>query len=651
MSHPCHPKADVRPLWPVSGLRPHGIFAALLTCLLAVAALAETPVAPTKVPASRPAHVPVDLARETAEYRRILEALTDPGMEGRGSGAPGIDKARDWIAGEMKSMGLKPALGDSYIQPFEASLGLKVKEQSLTVLDKEGKVVLDGKAGTDFNTLGLSANGSFKDSVVFAGYGIVDPGRKYNSYAQANVRPVRGKAAIVFRYEPMDEKGKSVWAKGQAEWTEDSYIATKALQAAKNGATVLLLVDPPAFKTQLLTTRQTSSFVRSTIPVFSISQGFFGRMLAAATTNLPSPADLQKACDNGNGDLIDLSHIKLQGKCQLDAERAKLYNVMGVLPGVGDLAKQWVVVGGHYDHLGLKPSQASSAPSQADVRANIYTGADDNASGASGVILLARWMARQLGSDGPPRRTIVFVDFSGEELGLYGSQYMATHLGELKVGLDQVAAMLNFDMIGRMRGGKFWAMGTDSGERWKEILASVRPMLGSFLVPEGPVPGNSDHASFTAQRVPALHFFTGMHLDVHSPRDLPEKINCEGAVQVLDSAAQVLEECIYGRRMAFATGKVFGLPRATGSKPYLGVSLNTPDSGKGCVVDDVLADNPAYTGGVRKGDQITAWNDQPIECPDDVFTQMDTAKPGQKVTLTIIRDGKKQTLTVTLGSR
>jgi S1-C subfamily serine protease len=103
--------------------------------------------------------------------------------------------------------------------------------------------------------------------------------------------------------------------------------------------------------------------------------------------------------------------------------------------------------------------------------------------------------------------------------------------------------------------------------------------------------------------------------------------------------------------MAFATGKGLGLPRLTGNKPYLGVTLNTLDGGKGCVVDDVMADNPAHAAGVRKGDQITGWNDQPIACPDDVFTQMDAAKPGQKVTLIILRDGKKQSLTVTLGSR
>lgn len=613
----------------------------------------KSPAGPTSQASSLPASAPAvwaapDVKQQSAEYRRLLEALTCPKADGRGPGTPGIDFARDFIVDEMKACGLQPGVGESYFETFQTSLGITCKEQLLEVLDKDGKVVVDGKAGEAYNTVGISADGNFKQAAVFAGYGLVDPARKYNSYADAASRSVRGKVVVIFRYEPMDDKGKSIWSKSDG-WTDNSALVNKAFQAQKQGAAAMLIVDPPSHKTDLLTTRSSSMVPRATIPVFHISQDFFDRMLAAGQKNPPTAAELQSAANEGKAGLVDLGNIRVRGRCTLETVTGKLSNVVGVLPGRGELQKQVVFIGGHYDHLGHHPLRTDKSTSQpAD---DCCWGADDNASGTSGMLLLAKWLTSLTSQDQRPRRTVVFAAFSGEELGLLGSHHMIEHLSDLKITPDQIVAMLNFDMIGRLQSGRLQIFGVDSGDQWRALIGAARLPEGMKLQLGSSGNGPSDHATFFAKHIPVLHFFTGMHADVHSPRDTADKINCDGAVQVLDLGCQLADVVIHDpKRIAFST-KSAG-PGNTAGKPYLGLMLAPPDTeGKGCRIDDVTEDGPAYNAGVKAGDVVTGWDQSTINKADDLFALLDAAKPGQKVAITVSRDGKKITVTVTLGGK
>lgn len=519
--------------------------------------------AATAPSASRPAATaPADDGRL---YLGIVSQLASERMAGRGPMGDGIIHARDYVAGQMKQAGLAPAFAGSYLQEFPASIGRSLTASKLEFIDARG-TASPLKGGAYQQPHGLTGQGEFDAGVVFAGYCIQSQEKQFDSLAGLAKEDMAGKVFVALRYEPMDARHNSLWAT-DGQWTTNSSIQAKAAVALRNGAAALVIVDATTDKSEFSQDLFPPSMAVG-LPVIQVSMTALGSMMAAAgcdaAKDIPS---LRKAADAGKPSDIKLDKLKLRGKVSTQQQDVKLHNVAAVLKGAGKLADEVILVTSHYDHLGLAkaatmpasmpatapasmpaaipPAPATTARAStrpASTAPGYFPGADDNASGTAGVLTIARWLADQVASGNAPvsRRTVIFVAFSGEEIGLVGSRYMANHLEELGIRKEKLAAVLNLDMIGRLRDDQLTVFGTDSSPQWKSVLeaaASDGPRLRLI----GPGLGGSDHASFARVNVPALHFFTGMHKEMHRTSDLPETLNVDGAIKV---ARMVQKVCV-----------------------------------------------------------------------------------------------------------
>jgi hypothetical protein len=322
----------------------------------------------------------------------------------------------------------------------------------------------------------------------------------------------------------------------------------------------------------------------------------------------------------------------------------KTQNVVALLPGSDPaLRGQAIVIGAHIDHLGRSAAGARD-PEAGDV---IRNGADDNASGTAAVLELARLLRVH-----PPRRSVIFVNFSGEELGLLGSQYFVEHS---PVPIDSVVAMLNFDMIGRMRGDSVIVYGVATAREMSAVLDSANASVGLSVRALGDGFGPSDHSSFYARGLPVLHFFTNLHDDYHRATDDVERINAEGAARVITLAERVVRELdARDGRLTFvrsaAPAPVAGA--RTGSNVYLGTipDMSAPDV-KGLRLTGVRAGSPADSAGLKAGDIVVEFAGKPVTDLTTYSAALYGQKPGDEVDVVVLRNGQRLTTRVRLGKR
>jgi aminopeptidase YwaD len=317
-------------------------------------------------------------------------------------------------------------------------------------------------------------------------------------------------------------------------------------------------------------------------------------------------------------------------------------NVFALIPGRDDaLRGQYIVLGAHFDHLGASTDGALDP----DAR-GVRRGADDNASGTAAVLALAARFARQ-----PARRSIIVANFSGEEQGLLGSSYFVDHT---PVPIDSIDAMLNFDMVGRLRNDKLLVFGVATANEWPSIVdaANTQPKLA--IAAQGDGFGPSDHSSFYAKNVPVLHFFTDQHEDYHKVTDVPESINAGGEARIVALAERIARDVAdRPARLSFVRAPVSQASSSrTGSGVYLG---SIPDMAggdtPGLKLTGVTAGSPADVGGLKAGDVIVELDGKSIK---DLYSYSDALyahKPGDEVTIVFLRDGQRLTRRVTLGKR
>ena len=603
-------------------------------------------------------------ADQADTFHRIVADLADPALEGRDAGSAGIDKARDYLAQQFDAIGLQPAVratdGHRFTQAFSVHLGVKAVEQALAVAPGAGEPFgPELEPGVDFNALGLSADGKFDGQAVFVGYGVVNDERQYNSYAALHGESLAGKVAVAFRYEPVDGKRRSRWASsGSADygrWSGAALFSAKAQQAAGHGASALLIVNPPSHDagTKLRSTRSTSG-ATAAVPVMQISSRLFERMLASDGENAAGRVEqLQRRANKGESTIVPLGRVR--GGVRLERPEAGVANVAALLPGVGALADQVIVVGAHYDHIGY-----GEIGSRTEARV-IHPGADDNASGTAGLLLLARAAAQRADDAQPPaaRRAVLFVAFAAEERGLLGSAHFVDHTADLGVAQEQIVAMLNMDMIGRLEKNRLYVFGVGSGDKWTRLVRAANRRIGLRLKFDGSAMGASDHTSFYTRKIPALHFFTGVHTDYHNPTDTADKINGAGAAMVLQLIDSLIED-LAGRPQSPAFVADRSASRPTGavtSDPGGGARLGVmPDyatmhGDRGCGVQAVSPAGPAADAGLQAGDVIIRWNDRVVGNVYDLQEALNDSDPGQTVQLRLRRRGKTITLAVTLGSK
>lgn len=576
---------------------------------------------------------------DPARYRQHVKVLADLRMEGRGAGTRGLDRARDYLEREFKRLGLEPkGEGGGYRQSFQVTTGARLRG------DNRLTVILNGadqrlKLREDYIPLSFSAVGSVTGPVVFAGYGASAEEFGYDDYTHLDVKD---KVVLLLRHEPPLFQEKS----GRQGPTHHSHLITKAINARNRGAKAVVLVNGALGKGEedlLIRFEQMAGPEDAGIPIVQVKNAVAERWLQAAGTSL---AQLQKEMDEKSEprsrSLPD--SLRLTLNVDISKQHAQVSNLLGYLPGK---TAEYVVIGAHYDHLG-RGGPNSLAPS---LIGQIHPGADDNASGAAGLLELARIFSAQRGQ---LPRGILFTAFAGEELGLLGSSHWVKHP---TLPLDQAVAMLNMDMIGRIQAGKVYIGGVGTGSSLKGMVESA--VAHHKLTVDYSASGYaaSDHTSFVTQRVPVLFFFSGLHSDYHKPSDTWEKIDADSAARLLDLVAEVASSLAAGgERPQFV--KVEAEPRAPGAPsggggygPYFG---SIPDFGEvpnGVRFADVRPNSPAAKAGLLPGDILIQFGGNPVKNLYDFTYALRKSKVGDVVEVRVLRGDKTIAVKVTLEQR
>lgn len=575
-------------------------------------------------------------AADPQRYLDDIKALTTPDMEGRGAGTKGLTRAEHFIEKRYKSLGLEPAGTHSYLQPFTVITGAQLKgKNNFAVSSAGGKREL--KVKQDFVPFSYSASGTARASIVFAGYGITADEFHYDDYAGIDVKD---KIVVVMRYEPPSFAVKE----GNHGMTRHSQLVTKAINARNHGAKALVLVNGKLGdgEEDLLTRFGSVSGPENAGIIFlqvknAVAEGW----MKGAGKSL---ADLQEQI-NASSKPASFALPENQSASltvNIQTTRATVNNVLAYLPGKTD---EYVIIGAHYDHLG-RGNFDSLAPSQIG---QIHPGADDNASGTAGVLELARLLAPQKGQ---LRRGILFMSFAGEELGLLGS---AEWVKEPTRPLDKAVAMLNMDMIGRIKDQRVYIGGVGTGTTLKAAVEQAATDSG-FKIEYSPGGySSSDHTSFVAKKIPVLFFFSGLHSDYHKPSDTWDKIDPDAAarlVNVVGKTGELLADA--HQRPGFlvvAEEKPPGGSGGSGYGPYFG---SIPDFGQvetGVKFSDVRPNSPAAKAGLKAGDILIQFGDKPIKNLYDFTDALRRSKVGDLVEVKVLRDGQTVTALVKLEQR
>ncbi len=575
---------------------------------------------------------------ETERLRADVDYLASPELSGRMTGTDGAAAAAEYLAARLTELGAQPLAGsDSQLQPFEFVAGSEDLGSSI----RRGEETFGGSDRVA--ALAFSESDQVTASVVFAGYGLKVPdgqGFPYDSYAGLDVE---GKIVLVLRYFPeeADADAKRIMARY-------SGLRYKALQAREAGAAGMLVVSGPnspnAGKT--VTDSKDAAFQGSGIPAATIS-GEVAQWLLGDGNDLVA---LQAELDTGNphiagfeieGDPITLStqvrRVQRQGR-----------NVVGVLPANTPVTYPGsVVIGAHFDHLGTGESGSSLASS--DERDAVHAGADDNASGVAAVLELAReWSTK------PRSRNLVVALWSGEELGLLGSQAFVNELADQNLEIEPVIANINFDMVGRLRERRLTLQAVGSAESWRGWIEAANVPVGLDLTLQDDPYLPTDSTSFQNAGIPSLNFFTGSHENYHRPSDTADTLNYEGMDQVLDLASGVLRrllaaepapEFVQVARTDPGPGARDGVRAYTGTIPdYAGDVVGLRLSG-------VMAGGPAEAAGLQAGDVIVEFAGQEIRNIYDYTYALDAIKIGEDVAVVYERDGERLETTIVPTAR
>jgi len=639
--------------------RPKAVAAACCLVGLTAAAWAQGVVTP---PAAAPVDLPVVVPAAPAgqpepQVRAALERdvswLAAPEREGRGPGTKGIEAAADWVTQRFADLDLlAPAGRESPLQPFEMTLEAKLGPAEANTVELVGPPDASGarrvvplELGKDFTPLAIGGSGEFDLPLAFAGYGITAPAEKYDDYAPLDATGgVKQTAVIVLRQEPQKDDPHGAFEGNQT--SQHAALARKAANASEHEAGGLVFCnDTDADGDALLPfARAGEGSDRRTMPVLHVRRAVLDEAVRQALGR--SLTELQKAIDEKlEPQSGELPGWRLRGRTAIERVQTEGRNILGLLPGAGRAAggdaaaidaRETVVLGAHYDHLGYGGAGSAAPGEQA-----IHHGADDNASGTALLVEVARRLAA-----GPKLpRSVLFAAFSGEERGLLGS---AHYTANPAVPLADTVAMVNLDMVGRLVSDKVIVHGTGTGTGLDPLVDRLVATHGLEAAKEPGGFGPSDHASFYAKKIPVLHVFTGSHGDYHRPTDTAEKINYDGLTRLADLVTAIVRELATApERPAYVEVASPQFARG-GDRPYFG---SIPDFGKpggGYAISGVAKDSPAARGGLAGGDLIVRVGESAITNLEDFDSALRKHKGGETVPVVVRRDGQEVRLEVTL---
>jgi len=599
-------KSTIRP-----GVQPLGLLAALLLPGLGFGS------SPALAQSQAACPAPASLTQGFQGTLAHVRYLSDDALEGRATGTRGARCAAAYIGGVFEELGLEPAGADgSFFQRFDVQMG--------SILGSGNRLEIGGEAlelNEAWTPLGFSASETLTAPLIYGGPGVSRPGAEEDSYTRLNLE---GKVVVVEGGNPHS---------GEMGAGDPHFKATVA-QGRSAAAVIVLLSEGQALPDPIMEERPSLR-----IPVLAISGAAAQRVRAAAEANRDARVT-----------------------AVVEPRMVEARNVVALLPGSDPtLAREVVVVGAHYDHLGFG-GDGSLAP---DARA-VHNGADDNASGTAAVMDVARQLSQGATH---PARSVLFMAFTGEEKGLWGSGHYVT---EPLLPLENTVAMINMDMVGRLRENTLTVYGTGTAEEWNDLVETRNQAQGEpfvlSMIPDGF--GASDHASFYGAQIPVLHFMTNTHSDYHRPEDDWELINAEGmdrvAAFVGDLTAQLsgstAEADVMAVTLVEGTGNPHGgmaaaaeegeeRPASPGYGAYMGTIPDMTPQDFGVRITGVREESPAAKAGLLGGDILIELGGTEISDLYAYTYALREHRPGDEVTVVVIRDGERMSFTAVLSQR
>jgi aminopeptidase YwaD len=562
------------------------------------------------------------------EYRDHIKYLSSDALVGRLTGSQGDSLAAVYIRSKLSSYGLVPLTGDGF-QRFRVTRRILAgKANSLTL---KGKALVPDK---DFMPLVFSSNSGLDAEVVFAGYGfnLKNDSLKWDDY---NGIDVKGKWVMILRGDPENENSKSPFAPFGSD-------RDKALVAKDMGAAGVLMVSGSSFDSQDSFESLGTEGYSVDIPVLRIKRAVADLIIADTHNSVDS---LEKRLNTSKKPASFATGIKVNGTAEIVRETTNTRNVEMLLPGEDPaLRDQYIIIGAHFDHLGMG---GPGSGSRALDTVGIHHGADDNASGVAMMLGLAERFAKTKGSH---KRSIICLAFTGEEEGLLGSKHFADDPG---INLSKVDVMINLDMVGRLNETnnlQISGIGTADGMKDLIYAKTDTSVIKLTLSDEGY--GPSDHSSFYGKNIPVLFYFTGAHMDYHTPKDTWDKINYTGMVEVAGlvyNVASFLSSDSSKLKFREAGPKA----QAVSYKRGKGVTLGIMPDFAGVVKNGLRADfitpgKPAALGGMQKGDIITFIDGKPVNNIQDYMFRLGQLKHGQTISVEVLRGDKKVVLLIQL---
>ena len=581
-------------------------------------------------------------AQPQSKTRAHVEALAAPRLEGRLAGSNGEKLASDYIAAELQKIGAKPLPGKSDLRmPFEFTAGTRDGGSSFSAKGTDAAYACG--TAVCVRALSFSDTGTAEGSLVFAGYGIVVPegqGFSYDSYATLDVKD---KIVLVLRYFPEDAETKTKQI--LARYADLRY---KAMAARQHGAKAMMVVTGPRSPNagELAPMTFDTALAGSGIVAVTIDGASAGNMLESAGKKLD---EVQKSLDDANPHATGFAVPDLAVRVDAKVIRQKRtgHNVVAYLPATDSAttaAKPWVAIGAHYDHLGH--GEAGNTLASKEDAGKVHAGADDNASGTAAVLSIAATLAKE-----PRHRNVLVALWSGEELGLIGSIAFAT---APPVPVDQIAAYLNFDMVGRMQDNKLTVQASGTSPMWAKIIEQANVAAGFDLAVQEDPYQPTDVATFNAANVPCLSFFTGTHGDYHKPSDTADKIDYEDLDRVVDFAAAILrrvENTPEPPQFTKVEQQLQSGGGRAGVRIFTGTIPDYSSEAKGLLLGGVVGGGPAEQAGLQKGDIIVEIAGQTIANIYDYTYALDVLKIGQPAKVVYLRGGVRRETMLTPAAR
>jgi hypothetical protein len=566
------------------------------------------------------------------EIQQHINYLASDDLKGRDSGTEEIFEAANYISEEFNNYGLKPLFKDTYLQEFPFMKSVELTD--INKLDfKVGGEKITPVLNIDFTTVPFSGNATVESDLVFAGFGISAPDLDYDDYKNIDVS---GKIVVVMRNTPQPDVPHS-------EFDAYSPLRKKASLARDKGAVGIIFINPydeHKMEDDLIEFEYDRGGVITDFPVVNVKRNLIEKLFTFDKINFNEYYD--KIIETKKPASFEFKNSSASITTDIKEVRSISWNVGGYLEGNDpDLKNEYIIIGAHFDHLGMGGDGSLYRGDEP----KIHNGADDNASGTTGVLELAEKFSFERKN---LKRSVVFLAVSGEELGLLGSNFFVNNM---PFPAEDAITMINMDMIGRLKDSSLIVYGTGTSSNWKEILSEYNS-YGFKLTFNEEGFGPSDHSSFYGKKIPVLFFFTGTHEDYHKPSDDSEKINAEGEKVILDyiynvamHIDQITERPDYLLVERKESGKMFV------RRVYVGTIPDFAGNVDGYKISGVSEGSPAQIAGLQGGDIIIEFGGRKISNIYDFTYALGDFVPGDIVDVIVKRGEEEITFTVELASK